>query len=303
MNILYRPKLILFFIVFFAFLLRFYRVAQIPPSLSWDEVSIGYNAYTILKTGRDEHQRFMPFDTFIAYGDYKPPIPVYFTVPFIFFFGLNELSIRLPSVLSGTISVFLTYVLVKTLFGKEKNAQILALLSSFIMAISPWHINISRAGFEANIATMFLILGIVLLLKSRDKKSLLKFCWLPFVAAIYTFNSARYFAPFIGLGFVLWQKEIITKNLKQFVVGVLIAFLALVPILPHLLSKESRLRFTEVNIFSDSSIVKESNARIAADGNTWWAKIIHNRRIGYTRAFPQHYLDHFEPSFLFIKGD
>ena len=81
--------IILFLIVFLGFILRIYQVNQIPPSLSWDEVSIGYNAYSILKTGMDEHGRFLPYDTFVGYGDYKPPLPVYLTVPFVAAFGLN----------------------------------------------------------------------------------------------------------------------------------------------------------------------------------------------------------------------
>src|SRR5260221_9154250 len=95
----------LLLIVGLAFTLRFYNVSDNPPALSWDEVSIGYNAYSILKTGKDEHGRFLPLDTFIAYGDYKPPLAIYLTVPFVAVFGLNELSVRLPSVLFGTMTV------------------------------------------------------------------------------------------------------------------------------------------------------------------------------------------------------
>src|SRR3990167_8100088 len=113
-----KTTLLLACIVGLAFFLRIYKVTQIPPALSWDEVSIGYNAYSILKTGRDEHGRYMPVDAFVAYGDYKPVLPVYLTVPFIALFGLNELAVRLPSALAGTLTVLLTYFLVLELFGK-----------------------------------------------------------------------------------------------------------------------------------------------------------------------------------------
>ena len=109
-------RIILIFIVGLAFGLRFYNVWDNPPALSWDEVSIGYNAYSILKTGRDEHGRFLPIDTFVGYGDYKPPLAIYITVPFVALFGLNELAVRLPSVLFGTLTVLLTYFLVQELF-------------------------------------------------------------------------------------------------------------------------------------------------------------------------------------------
>jgi 4-amino-4-deoxy-L-arabinose transferase-like glycosyltransferase len=115
-----RNIIILGFIVVIAFLLRFIQVSNNPPSLSWDEVSIGYNAYSILKTGMDEHGRFMPLDTFIGYGDYKPPLSIYITIPFFALFGLNELSVRLPSVLFGTGIVALMYFVIQELLIADR---------------------------------------------------------------------------------------------------------------------------------------------------------------------------------------
>jgi 4-amino-4-deoxy-L-arabinose transferase-like glycosyltransferase len=182
MNLSKRIALLIISITLLAGFLRIYKIAEIPPALSWDEVSIGYNAYSILKTGRDEHQKFLPVDTFVAYGDYKPPLAVYITVPFVAMFGLNELAVRLPSAFFGTFTVLLTYFFVRSLFraedseirvrSKSKNLAStsmgwqasLALISTLILAISPWHINLSRAGFEANIALFLVLLGIYLFL-------------------------------------------------------------------------------------------------------------------------------------------
>ena len=334
---MHRQHFVLIGIIVLAFFLRIFQVTKIPPSLSWDEVSIGYNAYSILKTGRDEHGRFLPLDTFVAYGDYKPPLAIYTTVPFVGLFGLNELAVRLPSILAGTLTVVVIYFLVLELFSdtsqilnskheilnniKIRNSKFkiteffsdlgfrisdlraIPILSALLLAVSPWHIQLSRAGFEANIATFFIVLGIWAVLASRLKPKLFLFCWLPFVGAIYTFNSARYISPFLALGLVYFCKTQIQKNRKQFFVGVAIAALLMLPILPHLFSKEARLRFTEVNIFTDSSIVETSNQRIALDGSQWWSKVLHNRRIGYAKSYLIHFFDQFEPKFLFIRGD
>ncbi len=296
-------RFFLFIIICISFCFRVYKVDQIPPSLSWDEVSIGYNGYSILKTGKDEHGRLLPLDTFIAYGDYKPPIPIYITVPFIAFFGLNEFSVRIPSVLFGTATVALTYVLVLELFSSHKKKYTLALLSSFVLGISPWHVNLSRVGFEAVIALFFIVLATVLFLLARSRSTIWYGVFLPFVAAVYTFNSARYFSPMFLL-FLLWYtKEYAWKERKKVAIGWMIGVFALLPILPHLLSPEARLRYKEVNIFSNVDIVRTANQRIEQAGNTMWARIIHNRRIYYAMEFAKHYLDHFEPRFLFIKGD
>ncbi len=47
-------------ILILAFILRFYKLGTIPKGLDWDENSNAYNAYSILKTGRDEYGKFFP---------------------------------------------------------------------------------------------------------------------------------------------------------------------------------------------------------------------------------------------------
>ncbi|MEK7543321.1 MAG: glycosyltransferase family 39 protein [Patescibacteria group bacterium] len=324
---LLRDHFFLIAIVVIAAYIRFIGVSSVPPSLSWDEVSIGYNAYSILKTGKDEHGRFLPIDTFVGYGDYKPPLAVYLTVPFIAVFGLTELAVRLPSVIAGTLAVLLTYLLVLELFRQEApsikhqipskhqapkfwnlefenwNLQAIALLSAFLLAVSPWHIQLSRAGWEANIALTILLFGIWLVLLSRERPRVLMVCWMPFVLAMYTFNSARYVAPFLALLFFFWIRDKIWAYKRYALVGIFLGLILLAPLMPHLVSPEARLRFTEVNIFSDLSIIEKSNDRMAVDGNTFFARIFHNRRVGFGIEYLKHLFDHLQPWFLFIRGD
>ena len=292
-------------IVAFAFFVRVFNVTAVPPSLSWDEVSIGYNAYSILKTGRDEHGRFLPMDAFVAYGDYKPPFAIYLTVPFVAVFGLTELAVRLPSVIAGTVAVLLTYLVASQLlaFHLPRRQAGFSLFTSFLLAISPWHIQLSRAGWEANIALTLLLSGIWLVLGARKRPPLLIICWLPFVLAMYTFNSARYVAQFFALLFFFWIWKLMVANKRYAVTGILLGIISLAPLAPHLISPEARLRFAEVNIFSDLSIIKRSNERIAVDGGGIWANIVHNRRVGFAIEYLKHFFDHFQPWFLFIRGD
>ena len=290
-------------IVLAAFAIRAYKVSSLPPAMSWDEVSIGYNAYSILKTAKDEHGRLLPLDAFIAYGDYKPPLSIYATVPFVAAFGLNELSVRLPSVLAGTAMVFFVYLLAGQLLGSYKRKEEVGLIAAGLLAFSPWHILLSRAGFEANIAACLMVAGAWLLLSTRTHPKRALIAYLPFVAGVYTFNSARYFAPLLALGLTIYIYSAIRKNRKQFAIGVAVAALSLFPILGHLVSPEARLRLAEVNIFSEHQVVIDANMRMQSDGDTWWSKIVHNRRVGYARSYVLHFLDHFQPSFLFIRGD
>lgn len=317
----------------FAFVIRVVNLGTNPPSLSWDEASIGYNAYSILKTGKDEHGVFMPAAAFTAFGDYKPPIPIYLTVPFVAAFGLSEVAVRLPSAIAGTLTVVAMYFLVLNLFKNSKHearnprqiqnpksqnfkqpfisdfgfdlsfCEAIALFSALVLAITPWHIMLSRAGFEANIALLFVTLGVWWVTASRHNPSWLLVCWLPFVAGVYTFNSARYAGPLLALGVFLYIQKHVWKSKKQFLIGVSIAAITLLPIMPHIVSKHARLRFEEVSIFTNLDVVLEANARIQWDGNAWWAKILDNRRLGYAQSYLVHFLDNVEPRFLFSSGD
>ncbi len=290
---------ILLCIVAVGLFVRVWQVGEIPPSLSWDEVSIGYNAYSILKTGKDEHGRFLPYDTFAAFGDYKPPVAIYATVPFVALFGLNEAAVRLPSALAGTLAILLTYLVIFEL-TKNKN---LSLLAAGLFAISPWNVQLSRAMFEANIALMLTLLGSYILLRARTRPGLFIVSFLPFAAAIYTFNSSRVFVPLLVAGLLWYERSALRIHTRQLLVGAAIGALALLPTVPHLTSVQSRLRFEEVNIFTDSSVVTQSNKRIEVDKDTWWAKILHNRRLGYAKSFLIHFFDNLEPQFLFTRGD
>ncbi len=295
-----KTNILLGIIVVVAALLRLWGVSTNPPSLSWDEVSIGYNAYTILNYGMDEHGVRLPIGAFAAYGDYKPTLPIYVTVPFVAVFGLSELAVRLPSALFGIATVLLLYFFVKELFVNSKN---IALLSALLLAISPWHIMLSRAGFEANIATFFVLLGVYLIVAARRKPGLWMYAFLPFAAGMYTFNSARYAGPLIGLGALVFSFRSFRKAKMVAVGGMVIAAIVLVPLLPHLVSREAKLRFEEVSIFTDLRVVLSSNARRVIDGNSWWSAIVHNRRIGFGREYLVHFFDNLEPKFLFITGD
>lgn len=294
----------------FAFIIRFHRVDSNPPSLSWDEVSIGYNAWSILKTGRDEHGKFLPLDTFVSYGDYKPTLPVYLTVPFVFIFGLNETSVRLPTVASGTLAVLLFALLLfeismyfpKDLFGL-KERSIFALVGAGVLSVSPWHIQLSRAGWEANIATTLILFGVCLLFLSLKHPRLWMVSIMPFVLSLYTFNSARYAAPLVVVSFIILFFKNVLAAKKYVFVGALLCVVCTLPILPHLLSKEARLRYKEVNIFTDISVVETANARIAHDNGSLISQVFDNRRIGYARSYLMHFFDNLEPWFLFVKGD
>ena len=89
---------ILLVIVLLAAVIRLWQLDSNPPGLTWDEAALGYNGYSIMQTGRDEYGSFLPL-SLKSFGDYKPAVYAYLTIPFIAILGLTEWAVRLPSAL------------------------------------------------------------------------------------------------------------------------------------------------------------------------------------------------------------
>ena len=166
MKFLKKPIILFFVVLLIASILRLYDLGKVPKSLNWDEVALGYNAYSILKTGADEYGKFMPV-VLQSYDDYKPALYTYLAIPTVGFLGLTELAVRLPSVLAGIGAVAIVYFLVLQIIGnksvniagKEVSPYVIALTASFFLAISPWHIQFSRIAFESNVGLTINLLG------------------------------------------------------------------------------------------------------------------------------------------------
>jgi len=298
--------LLLAAIVLIAIFLRFYQLEVNPPSLTWDEASWGYNAYSLGINGKDEFGRFLPHDYLESFGDFKPPMYAYLDVIPVKLLGLNEFSTRFPSALFGVLTVLLTFFLVKRIFKDKEiqNTNNLALLSALFLAISPWHIMLSRAAFEANVATFFLVLGVWGFLAAvQDRRWYLIISAISFALSMYTFNTSRVVAPLLVILLLVAFRRKLLLIKKEAIVAFVIGLIIFLPTFKFLLSPQAGSRFQEVNIFSDITILKTANQEIANDNNSVFSKIIHNRRFVYTQEYLKHYFDNLSPSFLFIKGD
>ncbi len=263
--------LILMLVVLAAAILRFSQLGANPPSLTWDEASWGYNAYSIGISGRDEFGRFLPYDYLESFGDFKPPVYAYLDVIPVRLFGLNEFSTRFPSALFGTLTVLIAYFLTKRLFdeskikieiGKKKLG--VPIITATVLAFSPWHIMLSRAAFEANISTFFIVTGVWLFLESLHRKRyLLVLSVVFFVLSIYTFNSARIVAPLLLVCLSLGSYKILLENKKALMLSMIVGLIMILPTFKFLTSPQAGLRYKEVNIFSDINLIKNSNQEVS----------------------------------------
>src|SRR3989338_11263338 len=196
-----------------ALALRTVNLGDHPPGLTWDEAGLGYNAYSILKTGRDEHGVFMPL-IFKSFGDYKPGIYVYLTVPSIAVFGLTEFAVRFPSALFGALAVIGIYLFTNQLFPKKslviRNSSLdIGVIAAAMLAIMPWHLHFSRGGWEVNVfATLLLFAAYFLLLSLYNKKVSPLISLSLFALTIFTYQAAKLLSPLVFL-------TIVAANFKE----------------------------------------------------------------------------------------
>lgn len=290
--------LLLGLIVVLAFLLRIYKVIQVPPSLNWDEVSIGYNAYSILKTGKDEWGKFLPFH-FKSYGEYKLPAQIYASIPGIAIFGLNELGVRITPVIYGTLTVLFVFFLVNELFGNSW----ISLLSSFFLAVSPWHIHLTRASFESSFSVFWVVLGIWLFVKGFKKPVWWIFSMVPFAISVYTYNSARVFTPLFLFAVAIIFFRNFWQHRKEAILSAVAFIVLMIPLVPFILSGEAVARYKLVSITNDKGLVPRiEERRNLSKLPKLLTRLIHNRVTYVSFYFARNYIEHFSPQFLFISG-
>ncbi len=315
-NLLIRYRnVVLAGIMLLGFILRFYQLGSNPPSLNWDEASTGYNAYSILKTGHDEYGNFLPL-SIRSFDDYKPPLYTYIDIPFVAVFGLNEFAVRLPSAILGSLTILVMYLLILELFSQKKKEDGIfsswdlrtraALIGTFLFAISPWSLQLSRAAYEGNIGLFFLLGGLLFMLVSVRKHSYLFISSLFFLLSVYSYHSFRLITPLlIIITALLFHKDFL--KFKKIAITALFIFLLLaIPVFSSLVSSNGTgSRLSMVTVFGIPSTLDHPIQELEYDKahGDFLGVIIHNRRIVYFLTIAKGYFDHYSPDFLFFNGD
>jgi len=292
------PKITL--ILLLAFLLRFWQINKIP-SLNPDEAALGYNAYSLIRTGKDEHGVSWPLH-FKSFGDYKPGGYVYLAIPFVKVLGLTPLAVRLPNLIFSVLTVYVLYRLVLLLTLDFR----LSLLSAFVLCISPWHLQFSRGAWESCTALFFIVLGIYYFYKFiAHPKSIYRYIFLlPFIASLYIYHSARLISPLIVLILFLLNYKLLIYLSNKLLFPCLLAFIFTLPVLISFLTSGGTTRLGGVGLMADKGPLSRSEELLNNHGNTKLTnRVIHNRRVLYALSWMEKYTSHFNLNFLFIDGD
>lgn len=261
---------------------------QFPNGFTGDEVQQGYSAYSLLKTGRDEWGKVLPLFP-RGFGDFKPPLYTYLAIPSEAIFGLTPSAVRFPAAVIGILSVALVYFLTKELFKSDKIAN----WSALLLAINPWHIQISRIAWEGGIGILTFSLGLLFFLKSGTKNLILAAIF--WGLTLYSYHSWRVFVILFIVCLILWQwKKLV--NLRNWIP----ALILLIFIFPILINLNSVLtRSSDVGIFSEQKLSGYFAGKIGNQLPPVLDRVVDNKILYIGNEFLSNYLSYFSPTFYF----
>ena len=316
-----------------SFFLNFYKLDSIPSGLYVDEALSGYNAYSILHTGKDEYGKNWPI-LFRFFGSYSPPLYTYLTIPVLAINGLSVFSTRLLSAIAGVLPVFIVFNLLKDLgFFKHK---LTPYLGALLMAISPWNILFARAGYEIYLGFCLFTLGVYFTWKGIKTSIYLIPGFTLLSLSTYAAHTERFLAPIFVLGFlILFRKKLVSltppsqgsqsltlewidlfskprspRRCAAHLLGVLTRFftpknkyllislaLALLIQIPHLTILFTPAMWQKQEIFFSQGIIEQANQYF-----NWLPQPI-AWTLALLRKFSAQYITYFSPRSLFFLPD
>lgn len=303
-----KTSILFFLILILSITLRFYRLGSLPPSLYSDEINQGYNAYSILSTGKDEHGTFLPI-ALRSFGDWKPPLPTYMMIPSIGWFGLTEEAVRIPSAICGVLSVILTYLLVLEIITLLSARKKIALLSAFFITISPWHILQSRAAMLVIVSLLFIQLGVWLFIRGIKRQQLtFLLSAICFGLSFYAYYAMRVITPAIILLLVILYRNALFRSKKRVFSFLSMIVIVLLPLFLSFLHEPDVVfgRAKTVSVFFDRGVKLrqwELMTQDGIEGSTLITRFFHNNVYLFSRNILQRYFSHFDPYYLIAKGD
>ena len=300
-KLLIRKYWLLIIIILLAGFLRLWKLSSVPPHLTPYEASLGYNAFSILKTGRDEYGKLLPI-IFKSFGDYKPGLYIYLSVPFVGLLGLNEWAVRLPSAVCGVLTVFLIYLIAKKLFPGKK----IGIFAAFVAATNPWLIYFSRGAWEVNVCLTLALAGTYFFLKFLTRSKFLLFSAFFFALTLLCYQGAKLSSGIVLLILViLYWKNVFSSNKKILAGSLLIGIMVSLPIILSLFQG----RTGRLNVFSVFSYPRPAEylQKQLAHGNENMGSlsyyVFHSETVNFARGVMGRWFNHFSGRFLFFEGD
>jgi 4-amino-4-deoxy-L-arabinose transferase-like glycosyltransferase len=237
-----------------AAILRFRQLGTIPPGLNQDEAANGYDAYSLLLTGRDHLGHAFPVAGLESLGDWASPLLTFLTVPAVGLFGLELGTIRGVAAAMGALAVPVVYWLALELFG----ARLLGVVAAWIIALSPWHMHLSRWAIPPAIVPTMVAATLLALVWSAKRRSARGIVVAAILAGltIASYPTMKLYVPLLGLTVLaVYWRELLRIKWEALAYAALAILLIAGPIL-YLSTRDpgGRARFDQESIFKQADI-------------------------------------------------
>ena len=275
-------------------------LGSFPHGVTGDEIQQGYTAYSILNTGKDEWGDFLPLNP-RGFGDYKPPLYSYLTIPFVAVFGLSVFATRILSALSGTLMVLVIYFLAKEFFDRK-----VGLIAAAMFAIQPWQIFVSRIGWESNLGMLLFSLGALLFIKSFKKNYLLFFSILSLGLSTLSYHSYKLLTLLFLVSVIfIYRKALLKFNRAVVILGSLVLIVFLVVNAYGYIFSGAGKRANDTAIYSEDNISKLRVMQFEDLLPEPFRRIVNNKYQYIAGEFIQNYVGYYSLNFIFtsIRSD
>ncbi|OGJ37795.1 MAG: hypothetical protein A2383_01765 [Candidatus Pacebacteria bacterium RIFOXYB1_FULL_39_46] len=310
----HRHQLLVGLIFILAIVLRFFKLGEVPIELNRDEASLGYTAYSLLETGRDERGVAWPLQI-ESFGDWKLPLYIYVLIPLVKVFGLTTWTVRLPSALAGVSVVVSSYWLVLLLIKDKKIRTWLSLLVPWILAVSPWAVHFSHIAYEAHLALALFLWGLVALLivwrdfqHGRKRLGLLIGSQGLWALTLVGYHAYQVFIPLfwlmtVSLYWSTWKKFFnghrswVIASLAPFIfIGTLLLFSGI--------QEANQTKFNGLSIFDLDAYTKQVNQyrSIVPQFEQLSLVLAANKFSAFFMQLKTNFFKMISPEFLFLQG-
>lgn len=293
-----KTNLLFISIILLGILLRLFYLSKIPNGFYSDELAFAYNSYSLLTTAKDEFGTFLPL-VLKSFGDYKAALFAYFLAPFIYLGGLTVFVVRFGSAFLGILQIILVFLITKELLKSKK----LALLSSFLIAISPFALQFNRMAHENNLSITLISASLYLFIKLNKSLIYFPFAIIFSVLSLYAYHDARVIAPLLIILMMIFKSKFLFQKKIITFICLASALILLFPLAQVMQKKETWTRMINTSLFTDYGMVLTVNVERGESGNNHLSKFWHNKLTVYSRQFVENYFSHFDLKYLLFHGD
>ncbi len=275
-------------------------------------MDVGYQAYSLLKTGRDYFAHPLPL--FVqSFADFRTPILIYSAVPLIKAFGLSAFSVRFVSLIWGILAIPLIFIVTRRLLPAQKYSGYFA---AIIIGFSIWHVHYSRISFEATSLVTLLLASFCLWLTSLTKHK-----YLPLASVIaglvpYSYSTGKLFLAFLVISFVIiFRKSLANITTRKKVLSLIILLIVAAPCYYDSIFGKSNMRFHDLAIWTDPTLGSEIDSLRQQSYLSYRSeegvgvsprmvdKVLYNKPVLVLDKFIKNYFSAFSTDFLFLTGD